>query len=375
MRARLALAVAAAVFGVVLTDIVLRAMLNGPVYQMAWPVIPELSRFTPNSTADERHIGDLGAMTADRADDEPRQVKTNIDAFGFRNDPGADQQPVDLIVLGDSFGFGVGTTQDRTFASLLRDRYGRGMYNLSLPYTGPWAEYVNLTLEGPRLKIREGAVVLWALFSGNDLDDRYGELDVDAIPRSGAVARAWTAATRVKNRSPLYQMLRSARYAALGASPPGADIEVPRQFLNGKTLLFVQPYADARKRTYAEVIGHRNFAALRQTVAAGRRLAEKMGVTLKMVFIPTKEEVYGWALDQSEPWSTPPSPTPFGTAVSEIAASAGVDFLDLTPSMVTESRTVYEHSGRLLWWYDDTHWNEEGHALAAFVINRDLLRH
>jgi SGNH hydrolase-like domain, acetyltransferase AlgX len=374
MHARLALAVAAAVFGVAVTDIALRVMLNGPVYQMAWPEIPELSRFAPNSTADDRQIGDLGAMTADRVDDDPRQVKTSIDAFGFRNDPGSDQRALDLIVLGDSFGFGVGTTQDKTFASLLRDRYGRAMYNLSLPYTGPWAEYVNLTLEGRRLKIHEGAVLLWAIFSGNDLDDRYGELDVDAIPRSGAVARVWTAVTRVKNRSPLYQMLRSARYAAVGASPPGADIEVPRPFLNGKTLLFVQPYIEARSRTYADVVGHRNFGALRQTVAAGRRLADKMGVTLKMVFIPTKEEVYGWALDRGQPWSTPESPTPFGRAVSEIAAGSGIEFLDLTPTMVAASRTEYERSGKLLWWYDDTHWNEEGHALAAFVINRDLLR-
>ena len=147
---------AAACITLAVTDFLLRFILNEPVYQRIWPEIPQLTRFNHNAADEKIIVGNLGALTKEAADDVPRRVKTKVDSSGFRNDEAAGWGIIDLIILGDSFGFGGGTTQEKIFASRLRDRYGFSTYNLSLPHTGPWEEYVNLALESKRLKLERG---------------------------------------------------------------------------------------------------------------------------------------------------------------------------------------------------------------------------
>jgi hypothetical protein len=353
----------------------LRLWLNGPVYQVAMPEIPELSRYRAGGAEDVTVIGDLGTLTTERADDVPRRVRTTIDAFGFRNETNAAERPVDLIVLGDSFGFGTSTTQAETFSSLLENRYGLAVYNLSMPHTGPWAQFVNLSLEAPRLRLRRGTVLVWTIFTGNDLDDPYGPLDVDHLRRNGFAGRAWIRLMRFRGRSPLYQLSRRAWWSMTGVLPPGSVNAVPVTFLNGRTALFARPYIDARSRDREGIAAHPNFGMLKDTVAAAKRLTDSYGVSLKIVLIPSKEEVYGWMLDGAAPWSTPSAPSALSLALREICASSSIDFLDLRPVFVIRSKTTFVQSGEMLWWYDDTHWNRLGHELAATAIHDGLLRH
>jgi hypothetical protein len=369
-----AIAGGVSVLTLVVLDGLLRLALNSPIYQLALPAMPLLSRYHASAHAEEAIIGDLGIATPDAGDDEPRRITTNIDAFGFRNDEGADRGVVDVVLLGDSFGFGVNTSQEKILASRLRDRFGLATYNLSMPWTGPWAQFVNLTTESDRLTLREGGAVIWMLFSGNDLDDRYGELDIDRIPRNGPAGRLWISLKRIRNRSPLYQMLRRAKNNLTGAAPEGpVTVVEPATFVDGKPLLFLKPYVEASRRTHEDVLAHPNYAALQRTLAATRQLASRLKVSLKVVLAPTKEEVYRWVLDKGEPWSTPSDPSGFATALGKICAGEGVEFLDLKPSFVAASKELFDRSGGLLWWYDDTHWNEHGHELAASVIHRELL--
>lgn len=367
--AKIATALVVCASTIALLDVALRAALNDSVYQIAMPDIPELSRFTSSTAEDAIRIGNLGGATKAIDDDVPRRIRTVIDSFGFRNDATV-QGPFDLIVLGDSFGFGIGTAQEKTFPSLLRDRGRWSVYNLSMPYTGPWGEFVNLSLESRRLTLRPGAVVLWAIFSANDLDDRYGTLDVDHLPRNGPIGRTWIRVKRFRNRSPIYQLVQRAK-RALGPQPPVSVVTAP--FLNGRPALFVQEYSDLRRRTADDIVRHANYTALVDTIAATKQLTDRLGAALKMVFIPSKEEVYGWMLDKAEPWSTPAVATPLGLVLRELCARAGIDYLDVTPRFVVASRQEYLQSGDMLWWYDDTHWNERGHELAATVIHDELL--
>jgi hypothetical protein len=355
-------------------DVILRRLSNSPVYQMALPAMPLLSRYHANVTADEIVVGDLGAATADSGDDEARRVRTSIDSAGFRNDEDEGRRVVDVVVVGDSFGFGLGTTQEQVLSSQLRDRFALSTYNLSMPWTGPWAQFVNLSMESKRLTLREGGSIVWVLFTGNDLDDRYGELDVDSIPRNGLAGQWWISAKRVRNRSPLYRMLGRARRNLFGA-PASAQVIVviPTSFVDGRTLLFLKPWVAAGQRSYEQTIAHPNYPALQQTVTAMKELAGRLKVSLNVVLAPTKEEVYRWVLDKGDPWTSSPEPSGFGTALGEISAGAGVAFLDLKPAFITSSKELFERSGKLLWWYDDSHWNDEGQALAASLIHRELL--
>jgi hypothetical protein len=371
---RIALAVGAGLLTLVCADLVLRLAVNSPVYMMALPATPALFRYNPNGRADQTIAGDLGRTTPTAADDQQRRVATRIDGFGFRNEAGARDRVLDVVLLGDSFGFGVGTTQDETVASVLRDRFSLATYNLSMPWTGPWAQYLNLAVEAAGLRLHEDTTVVWLLFAGNDLDDVYGDLDVTRLRRNGTWGQLAVTARRIRNRSPIYRRLRQVVGGVTSndeAAPP--VVVLPATFVDGHTLLFLKPYADARQRDRQAILAHPHFESLRQTLAAARTLTARLDVRLAIALAPSKSEVYGWALDAAEPWSTPPESTAFAQALSDLCAESGVPFLDLKPSFVRESKPLFERTGDLLWWRDDSHWNARGHELAARLIHQELL--
>jgi hypothetical protein len=357
-----------------LCDLALRFAVNDPVYMMAVTAMPTLFRYNAGGASDRTIVGDLGSATPDSHDDEPRRVVVTIDAHGFRNGLPTTDEAIDVVLLGDSFAFGFGTSQELTLASRLQTRSGLATYNLAMPWTGPWGQYVNLAVEGERLPLRKGGTVIWLLFSGNDLDDVYGDVDLQRLPRNGTAGQLVAGLKRLRNRSPIYRRLRHVTERVTGATPgEPVTVVMPAPFVNGRTMLFLKPYAEVRRRTYHDVIAHPNYPALRQTLAAAAATAASFGVSLKVALAPSKEEVYAWVLDGQPPWSTPAVPSDFGRAAAELCAELEIEFLDLKPVFVETSKMLFDRSGETLWWYDDSHWNAHGHDLAAAVMQRHWL--
>jgi len=343
-------------------DLALRPVINERVFRRIDPERPQLRRYNANVVSVTEQYGDLARMHGGREHREPRRVRFEIDAHGFRNESAAGTGHVDLIVLGDSFGVGVGTTQERTWPTLLAERLGRTTYNLSMP-GNPWHEYATLAVEGPRLRTHPGTIVLWALFSGNDLAGGYGPVDLAKLTRNDLVWQLKTSLATFQRRSPIRQML--AGFADRRRTRLGI---VAHCFVNGRTMLFYAPYVVAANRTSEAIRAHPGFLDLKAVVAAMRRFIDAMGVSVRIVVIPSKEEVYRWVVDGAAPWSTPATPTPFATVVGELAREHDIDVLDLMPVLVGAARRAFDESGAALWWYDDTHWNERGHEAAAAEI-------
>jgi hypothetical protein len=92
-----------------------------------------------------------------------------MDAKGFCNAPAkADRQTADVLVLGDSFSWCVGTRPEDAASSYLEDITSLAVYNLSIPGIGPYEELELLRRFG--LDLRPRYVVL-NLYEGNDLRD------------------------------------------------------------------------------------------------------------------------------------------------------------------------------------------------------------
>ncbi len=136
------------------------------------PQLPIVGRWDPYLSLKMESYGDLAAMAGDLSFREPRRVVFRTDGAGFRNE--RESGPFDVVVLGDSFPAGGGTTQDRVYSSLLEQHYGLRTYNLSYP-GGPYDQYVNFAIEGPRLSLAPNAHLVWSFFTGNDLDDAEGQ--------------------------------------------------------------------------------------------------------------------------------------------------------------------------------------------------------
>ncbi|HYH45499.1 MAG TPA: GDSL-type esterase/lipase family protein [Thermoanaerobaculia bacterium] len=375
--ARLALVAIACVVAILGADLVLRLFAGGWLYYREherfverWPELPVVTRYESNVDDSAETFGDLAAMIGREELREPRRVVFRTDSFGFRNDEKPrDRRPYDLIVLGDSFGVGTGTTQERTWVSLLQGRQGLEVYNLSMPGS-PLHHSVNLATQIERLPVHAGSLVLLALFSGNDLDDDYPDpwVKLSSLPWSRPGERLAVRLSTFLRRSPLRQLVERRREGQRSA----ADVLV-RDFPEGRKVLFFRPYAERRKRTQAMVRSHPHYGRLLAAIRDIRRVAGEHRLPLGVLLLPSKEEVYEWSLEGSPPWTTDRRPSGFARAVGEFCRRDGLGFFDLEPALVEAAQAEHERSGRLLYWTDDTHWNETGHAVVADLAVRQLL--
>lgn len=336
------------------------------IFERVWPLMPSLTRYDSNVTYEGETFGDLAAMSSPQYR-EPRRVVFETDPYGFKNERGASERTVDLIVLGDSFGLGVGTSQEKTWASLLSSRYGYDVYNLSV-VGSPWKELMTLKAEFDRLKVGDGAVLVWALFTGNDLDERYGT-EMEPSLEQNPLKRWRVSYDTFRRRSPLRRLYNRLFHSGSG----DRDRVIVKEFIDGKEILFYRPHMQRMFRPLHKVVRLRNFKRLVEVFESMRGFGELKNLKVEVVLVPSKAEVYSWVLMGSAPWTAVRGPSAFSRAVENISRANGFDYLDLRPHLVARSRELFEESGELLWWRDDTHSNERGHEASAALIHERLL--
>jgi hypothetical protein len=366
---QVALVLLSVCFGVTLSDMAARPLLSylfevrpAERFIYRWQPLPQLKRYVASVNFEGVTYGDLAAVSGRKSWREERRVKFLTDEYGFRNEPsrtGVEARPLDVIMLGDSFGVAAGTSQEETLSNLLAHGYGLSVYNLSVSRENPRQEYANLLLEGKRLKVRQGTRVLWLVFPGNDLDEPYyPELENPQPVWPGPLKRLVNGVSDYRSRSPVHRLL----------SPDESESVIERKFVDGRRVLFFAPYAQRRSRTAEDIMRHPNFGNLKATLEAMERLARERGLTVSVALVPSKEEVYSWVLDAKPPWSADVGPSGFSAVLRGLCELYGFSFLDLKPSLVEASKRDYEKSGALLWWRDDSHWNGDGQRAAAAII-------
>jgi hypothetical protein len=338
------------------------------VHSRRLPQLPLLGRWNPTITLDFLAFGDLAAMAGDPSLREYRRIAFETDHAGFRNRPIS--ASIDVVVLGDSFGAGAGTTQAETFSSLLDTRYGCRTYNLAFP-GGPYFEYLNAAIELPRLPLAPHATLLWSLFTGNDLDDPAGDIwEIEQLPWQSGLA-AWLVQYRTfRSRSPLRQWFD----ALVVRKHTLADQVIQRQLPDGRRVLFMRQQESAAGRSREEVERHENFPRIAKTMAAMRTLASRYGLELILAMFPTKGEVYSWLLHDTAERSREVRPSGFAEAVLAVCKDLRMRCLDTKPFLREEADRLFSSAGKLLWWLDDTHFGTLGNAAVAAVLGREVLQ-
>ena len=354
-------------------DIILRPLVGSRLHyspmnqhQRRLPALPLLGRWDAGVDFSGWAYGDLAAMTGDPAFREPRKIEFRTDTLGFRNDTVPAQ--VDMIVLGDSFAAGVGVTQTATFAYTLAARHGLSVYNLSYP-GGPYEQYLNFSIEAPKLNLIPGTELIWTLYTGNDLEDAGGEIwDINALPWRTGLSAALVKYRTFRERSPLRQIWNALRSRWVGISKDVVVRSVP----DGRSMLFYGPQEAWGDRTRVEVERHPNFPKLLTTFRAMKETAEKMGVRIAVIILPTKGEVYRQVLN---PQLSDESfrPSGFEEAVMGACGQVSLRCWDSKPYFREEARRLFAASQEWLWWRDDTHINERGHQAIARFVEQELL--
>lgn len=333
-----------------------------------WPYLPLVSRYKPNAQVIRQTFGDLAAMTTDPSLRQPRNIVFVTDPYGFRNKPSrSGKAAYDVLLIGDSFAVGTGTTQDHTWASLLESEYHLHVYNLAIPGS-PWQSYINLAMEMPRLDEANPIIVL-ALFPGNDLDEAYGpSFDTADLRVASFVGVQSVKLSNYRKRSVIAQLSKR-----LIQGDESHKVLV-RELGDGKKILFYGPYNKRAGRSEQALLGHENYPNLLLTLEAIKELSDRHKATFKVLLIPSKEEIYRWVIDNTAPESTATQPSAFSRIVERFCQSRAIEFLDLTPTMTIAANDLYLNSNRLLWWHDDTHWNSEGHRFVAKTVYERLLK-
>lgn len=331
-------------------------------YTRRLPQLPILGRWDPGVDVISKGYGDLAAMSGDPAFREWREIHFQTDALGFRNHSVPD--PIDLLVLGDSFGAGGGTTQNKMFSSVLERKYGIPTYNLSYP-GGPYDEYVNFVHESPRLKFSPRATIVWAWYTGNDVPDSTGEfVGVDQLPWN-TMLQAWLVQYHTyRNRSPLRQW-----WQIMQEKKTGTDRGVVlRRLPTGEPFLFLRSQEEWATQSKQAIEQHPNFIKIKRSLELMKALTLKQGLNLVVLILPTKGEIYPWILANQKDRAENGSRSGFALAAVAACEAAQIEVHDTKPYLLEEGGRLYTSSGKLLWWRDDTHLGEEGHAAVAEFI-------
>lgn len=367
---KIACMLASASLSLMFMDLALRPLLQarlfGPpqLFMYRWAPMPTLWRYKPDISFDAVVYGDLA--TPDYQ--ERRREVFRTDSYGFRNTPDQEQAArkgsTNLILLGDSFGVGPGTTQDKTWAALFQSKYGLQTYNLSMAGSGPWHELMNLKIACQRLRCDGSTTVLWALFAGNDLQDEIFDQLEPSVSDSWLQRVAVSVAT-FRNMSPVRNLAERVRLHI----HPFKHVDV-RELPDGRRVIFRLRYERAVELTIDQVRHHEHYSKLVAVVDEMKRFADSRGFSVVVVVIPPKEEIYSAiATGRSEPEG---ETSGFAEAIAELCQRDGLPFLDLTPFFAEEAKKELAQSGALLWWSDDTHWNDRGHELAAAIVHDHL---
>jgi lysophospholipase L1-like esterase len=300
-----------------------------------------------------------------------KDIRFRTDSYGYRNEPGAEEVPVQFIALGDSFGVGNGTSQEKIWPVRLEKIRGERVYNLSMSGS-PWRELMILKSEINRLPVNRDSIVLWMLFTGNDLEESTcSKQDLETLPKASRWESLRIAYENYRWRSPLRQLILRA-FKGNRRLQPGLIQAKP--MMNGYPLLFYKPHFIAGSRPREDILTHPHSTCLKETIREMSTFVKERNQKLMVFVIPTKEEVYAWVLQDASPWKVSTVPSGFSEVVEELCREFGIEFYNLKKDFVHYAEKLYEEDGRLLWWPDDTHWNDQGHALVAQLINARLPR-
>lgn len=294
-------------------------------------------------------------------------IKTDdlgLGAVGFR-DTLSDQSPY-AIVLGDSFGFGVGVAQEALWLERLERETNLPFINLSQVGASSLQEARIYARYGRRLPAK---VVLW-LFFQNDLKDnlRFAQwLEPEAeiapairLPTQPCVALLHRA---LKRYSLAYELLlywrRTCEYSAMTPTPAYQDETLSLTFCLDHDIC--DPAVQERMLAGGWSLTHQ---ALLDTLAQ----TKQTGVTLVIIIAPSKEQVYWPQLQQVAKLPEDYNVDRLVEPVRQFCATEAIPCLDLTEALRAEAQ-----QGQQLYFPIDIHWNEPGHALVAEIVS-DYLR-
>lgn len=352
-------------------EILLRLFISHPflyrpheIFGRIVSVRPTIVRYRPNIYYEGENYGDLAAMLSGNKYRQWRKIRFITDNYGFVNNKHNENKITDVIILGDSFGAGTGTTQEKSWGNVLGNNEELNIYNFSIPGS-PQQSLIHFCREIDRLNVDENTIILFTVFSGNDLDDYYPRvLNSNNVIWFNKKQTIKNEINRFRNKSRLL----------LWKFPPHQTDKniVMIHKLFDKYLLFNRNYYHAIKRTYDEVKVHPNYFELKNTILKMNEKVNNRNLNLIVVLFPPKSEVYSHIIEGEELHKFNYTKTGFSNVLFQLCKSENIKYYDMKQDLVEIAETELLENNKLLYWYDDSHFNELGNYYVAELLAKKI---
>jgi hypothetical protein len=291
-----------------------------------------------------------------------------------------------IFALGDSFVFGYGTEEGKTWPDLLGAALGEPVYNLGVSSTGPrpQLELLKYMLQTYRdsMHVKQ---LLWMLFEGNDLENSYEverHVPPAAAPGVGtllegtAVQALLSIPVRIRDESFLRRLLRGDVTLGRDGNTSGAEgiheidgVRLPLPLFHsrrfGYSMFNSEDVARATKpRDY--VLNHPNRPLLDQTFREMRELSERLGFEVTVIIAPSDARLYGAAFDGFPMVTEEPY---FVDYLIDLAGRTGFRVINLLSMLRPYAESEY------LYYRDDHHWNVRGNLIVAKLLEQTIRPH
>jgi len=359
--------------------------LIGELYpELYYPTENNVRLHKPSRIIHGSHYGDLYTPALLRSHTlyssvlSKKEVTISINAEGFRDTDSMEEPKI--FAIGDSFTFGWGIDQALTWVQLLEQSLGEPVYNLGIHGASPMQELLLLQylIESRNVDFR-GKVLLWMIFEGNDLEDTYashaprdsrslfGRMFKDTVVEwlvgfLHSIKRQ-SVVTRLKDGSVTFSLPHSnsdKNVYMIDGLPSAYPVYVSSRF---GMKLFIPDQIERAQNAKQYVDSHPNRVLLEQTFKDMSHLAQQIGFAVVVIIAPTDARLYGKSFDN---FPTLSEESYFNQLVLECSRQAGFMVINLEQLLQPYART------ELLYFRDDDHWNERGHAVVADLIGRSL---
>jgi hypothetical protein len=297
---------------------------------------------TPSVSRIESTLPDIAAAWNLAAD--PVTVSYVTNAHGYRNDP--DRTSADLYCVGDSFLVAALVPWPETVVARLRHVLGIPTMNVALIDQSPQTAQARFRDLDPMPDLA-GKVVLQFLCEDNDLVDSASDVAEARTPSKGA---------SIWKRSLLHRLLIRAQEAT---QPVPVEASRRTGDLHGLSVRFLQVHERG-----SEV--EDQLPIITTALSDFAEWLSRHGASLGVVLVPAKTRVLGPLCrfpPDSDLTDLDACLSPMPGHLAAWSQQSGIPFLDLTTALSDAAS-----SGRMVWFVDDTHWNSEGHEVAATAI-------
>lgn len=356
----------------------------GELYpELYYPTEKNFRLHKPGRTVTGSHYGDmyrpalLASPLLSSSVFSKKHVTVSINDDGFRETSKLEGHKI--LAIGDSFTFGWGVDQSRTWVELLEHSIGKSIYNMGMHDSSPKQEFLLLehVIDSRKLDLK-GGLLLWMIFEGNDLEDSYDDLHPaqSSVPTSGRLFKdtiietLWGLPSVVRQES-VFARFKDGRIEFSGLG--GDDRTKSHYVVDGiaspfplytssrfGATLFIPNQLKRAQSPEQYVESHPNRRPLQKTFEQMQSLARREGFRVVVIIAPTDVRLYG---AEFEDFPSLSEKSYFNILVSRLADQSGFEVVNLEESLRPYATKEF------LYFHDDDHWNERGHAAVASILS------